>query len=237
MLRLERSALQAQMSPHFIFNCLNSIQHFILKNDSEAAVLYLAKFAKLVRSALNASVEGSILLEDEVNMLNNYLTLEQLRFNQSFEYQIFVAPSLDPANTLLPPLIVQPFVENAVLHGMDSKQKNGLILIKFYPDKDILSIDVCDNGAGLKPEQTKGAQASLGGSITRRRLELLNEQSEKDAITISYRTPEDGIGTLVSIRLPLKQNPDHKLTPFRTNFNPKPTPTLNSEKPDEKPAP
>jgi len=159
-----------------------------------------------VRGTLNASVEGSILLEDEVNMLNNYLSLEQLRFKQSFDYLISVDPLLDPTNTLLPPLIVQPFVENAVLHGMDSKLKSGLILIKFYPDKDILCMEVRDNGAGLNPEQTKGPQVSLGGSITRRRLELLNEQSVKDAITISYRTPEDGIGTLVSIRLPLKQN-------------------------------
>ncbi|MBC7775117.1 MAG: histidine kinase [Phycisphaerae bacterium] len=207
MLRLERSALQAQMSPHFIFNCLNSIQNFILKNDSDAAVLYLARFAKLVRSSLNASVEGSVSLEEEINMLNHYLTLEQLRFKQAFEYQISVDPMLDRVHTMLPPLIVQPFVENAVLHGLKDLQKDGLILIKFYPDNGMLCVEVRDNGLGLEQEKSKTGDVSLGGSITRRRLELLNAQSTNDEISIAYSTPEGGTGTIVLIRLPLRQIP------------------------------
>ncbi|MFN0176786.1 MAG: sensor histidine kinase [Saprospiraceae bacterium] len=205
MLRLERSALQAQMSPHFIFNCLNSIQNFILKNDSDAAVLYLAKFAKLVRSSLNASVEGSVRLEEEISMLNHYLTLEQLRFKKTFGYQIEVDPKLNQEHTQLPPLIVQPFVENAVLHGMKDMKKEGLILIKFYPENGMLCVEIQDNGLGLQQEKSKSGEVSLGGSITRRRLELLNEQSTKDDISVAYRTPEGGTGTIVLIRLPLQQ--------------------------------
>ena len=207
ILRLERSALQAQMNPHFIFNCLNSIQHFILKSESDAAVLYLAKFAKLVRSSLNASVEGSVRLEEEINMLTHYLALEQLRFKQTFEFQILVDPTLDRELTQLPPLIVQPFVENAVLHGMKNLKKDGLILIKFYPDNGILCVEVQDNGLGLRQENSKGANLSLGGKITRRRLELLKEQSSKDDISIAYSTPEGGTGTIVLIRLPLRHSP------------------------------
>jgi len=211
MLRLERSALQAQMNPHFIFNCLNSIQNFILKNDSDAAVQFLARFAKLVRSSLNASVEGSVRLEDEINMLNHYLTLEQLRFKQAFEYHIVVDAMLDRENTQLPPLIVQPFVENAVLHGMKNLKENGLILIKFYPDKGNLCVEVQDNGLGLQQENSNGTDVSLGSSITRRRLELLNEQSAKDNISITYNTQKAGNGTIVLIRLPLQRGPHEGL--------------------------
>jgi ligand-binding sensor domain-containing protein/two-component sensor histidine kinase len=203
MLRLERSALQAQMSPHFIFNCLNSIQNFILKNDSDAAVLYLAKFAKLVRSSLNASVDGSVTLDEEVNMLNHYLALEQLRYKKAFEYLISVDPFLDREHTTLPPLIIQPFVENAVLHGMKDKKNDGLILIKFYPVNGILCVEVQDNGQGFQEGKSNKTSASLGGKITRRRLELLNEQNINKEISITYSTPKEGTGTIVLIKLPL----------------------------------
>lgn len=205
MLRLERSALQAQMNPHFIFNCLNSIQNFILKNDTDAAVMYLARFAKLVRSSLNASVDGTVLLHEEISMLNHYLALEQLRFREAFEYHIEADPMIDQTNTLIPPLIVQPFVENAVLHGMQDLQENGLILIKFYLENNMLCVEVQDNGKGLQQEKLAGNSKSLGGKITQKRLELLNEQKQQSAISIEYRTPEGGAGTLVLIRLPLTQ--------------------------------
>ncbi len=203
MHRLEGAALQAQMNPHFIFNCLNSIQNFILNNNSDAAVLYLAKFAKLVRSTLNASVSGEVRLEEEVQMLDNYLALEKLRFKEIFEYNIEVDESLDRAGTLLLPLIVQPFVENAVLHGMKGKEKDGRIGVTFRKEGGYMSIMVRDNGEGLRQEPFAAGKTSLGGSINRRRLELLEKQNAQKPITVEYLAEEDGMGTTVKICLPL----------------------------------
>ncbi len=203
MHRLERAALQAQINPHFIFNCLNSIQHFILNNESDAAVLYLAKFAKLVRAALNASVAGQVSLEEEVKMLDNYLALEQLRFKGTFEYSIGIDEQLDLRETMLPPLIVQPYVENAVLHGIREKEKNGRIAITFRQADGYLVIHVYDNGSGLHQQRDGSDKTSLGGSITGRRLELMQLNNLYQAIGVEYLVPAIGTGTLVSIRLPL----------------------------------
>lgn len=202
MRRLEGAALQAQMNPHFIFNCLNSIQNFILNNDPDAAALYLTKFAKLVRGALNASAAGQVSLEDEAGMLDNYLALERLRFKQAFDYHIEVDETLDRAGALLPPLIVQPFVENAVLHGMKDIEKDGRITVTFRRDGEHLRIDVQDNGSGMEGRDLSGGKPSLGRSITRRRLELLQWQHAQKTVSVQYFAPESG-GTMVSIRLPL----------------------------------
>lgn len=189
MLRLEQSALQAQMNPHFIFNCLGSIQHFILKNETDAAVLYLARFAKLVRTALNASVNGAVTLAEEVAMLDNYLALEQMRFQKTFDYTIIVDDTLDGRHILLPPLLVQPFVENAVLHGMKAIQKDGHIWVTFRQADGYLYINIRDNGPGLPQEQLESeGKISLGGQITRRRLELLRQEKSKQPLhTVGIR--------------------------------------------------
>ncbi|MBK9335760.1 MAG: histidine kinase [Lewinellaceae bacterium] len=206
--RLEQSALQAQMNPHFIFNCLNSIQHFILKNETDAAVLYLARFAKLVRTALNASVNGTVTLAEEVAMLDNYLALEQMRFQKTFDYTIAVDDALDGRHTLLPPLLVQPFVENAVLHGMKAIKKDGHIGVTFRQADGYLCVTIQDNGPGLPKEQleTEG-KISLGGQITQRRLELLRQgYSGQAAHTVVYGQPENGTGTVVTLRIPPTPN-------------------------------
>ncbi|MCK6691697.1 MAG: histidine kinase [Thermoanaerobaculia bacterium] len=203
MLRLEIAALQARMNPHFIFNCLNSIQSFILNNEPEAAVLYLAKFAKLIRGALNASANGAVSVEEEVQLLDHYLALERLRFNHVFDYRVTVDPKIDPENTFLPPLIVQPFVENAVLHGMKGVEKDGRVEVAFGQENGYLRIDVHDNGAGMaSPDARESGNISHGRSITRRRLELIQQQNDRQAISVEYEVPEQGQGTHVSIRLP-----------------------------------
>ncbi|MCC7246367.1 MAG: histidine kinase [Saprospiraceae bacterium] len=210
---LENAALQAQMNPHFIFNCLNSIQKFIVSNDADSAVIYLANFAKLVRSTLHASVEGRITLLEEVRMLGNYLSLEQLRFKNVFEYRIDVDDSLDQMSVVLPPMMVQPFVENAIIHGMKQKGSDGFIQIRYaQPDASTLLITVEDNGPGMGERNSSG-QKSLGRNLTARRLELLNQQSKNSAITVQYTTPDSGSGVLVQLRLPLRiETPQHLAT-------------------------
>ena len=178
---LERAALQSQMNPHFIFNCLNSIQSFIIKNEKEEAMEYLAKFAHLIRGNLNASSENRISLDQEVRMLDNYLALEKLRLSDSFNYTIQVDPSLDLLTTRFPPMLVQPFVENAVIHGMKKKTMDGLIEISFSRmNEDHLLVVIFDNGQTTSSVDIKPQHKSFGMSITSKRLAYINNQSSKD---------------------------------------------------------
>ncbi|MBL0112720.1 MAG: histidine kinase [Saprospiraceae bacterium] len=128
---LEAEALRAQMNPHFIFNCLNSIQLFINEHDSTSASKYLSDFTRLVRLALHGSVDGRHSLQDEIDMLENYLGLERLRFGEKFTFKIEIDPEFDKDNIFFPPLLIQPFVENALVHGISNKMKGGKINISF----------------------------------------------------------------------------------------------------------
>lgn len=206
MHRLEQSALQAQMNPHFIFNCLNSIQQFILNNEKEEAARFLSKFASLVRDTLNASVNGEVALEDEVRMLDNYLQLERLRFQGKFEYEIRVDDNLDVFDTVLPPIIVQPFVENAILHGLKGKESGGKIQVAFFNRDELLCVRIFDNGSGIRPNagnQNAHHRASLGISRTQKRFALLREKYKSEKIDFEYITHSTSDGTEVLLRLPL----------------------------------
>jgi len=210
--RLERSALQAQMNPHFIFNCLNSIQNFILQNDKTQASHYLSAFAVLVRDTLNASSNGKVSLEDEVRMLENYMHLEKLRFGDKFTYEITVAKDIDPYDMELPPLLIQPFVENAILHGMKNAHNNGKIQVKFDLETDTLIATIQDNGPGIfnkeniaqvsniqNPETPK--YKSMGINITKSRLQYLQKGNKKETWRIHELKDEIGnvIGTQVQL--------------------------------------
>ncbi|GJM33550.1 MAG: hypothetical protein DHS20C18_25510 [Saprospiraceae bacterium] len=208
---LERSALQAQMNPHFIFNCLNSIQNFILQNEKEAAILYLGSFASLVRSMLNASVSGKILLVEEVKLLNNYLELEQLRFKSRFTYEVRTDGNVDVFEVEIPPLLVQPYVENALLHGISGRKTGGRVVVVFEKKEDYLEVSIEDNGTGGMPEngqtpKTKNHK-SFGMSITRNRLELLSNNKEKKAVNTKTLYDANGqiSGTKVIIRIALRE--------------------------------
>ena len=209
---LEKSALQAQMNPHFIFNALNSIQNFILKNDQQKAVEFLSRFAKLVRNNLNASVDGEILLEDEVNNLDNYLALEQERFNHRFTYEILLDKSIQDELIEFPPMLVQPYVENAVIHGLSKKGADGKIKINFNKIKDELIVTVRDNGVGYRQDQT-GKQnerhKSVGMTITRKRLELLgaNPENSVKILTLTNEITKEVIGTEVVININTSKSP------------------------------
>lgn len=208
MQELERSALSAQMNPHFIFNCLNSINNFILDNDATQASLYLSRFAKLIRKTLNVSVAGTHTLEDEINMLESYLELEKLRFKHQIEYRIQVDPALDTLNTQLPPLLIQPFVENALVHGLSNRPEVGKIHIAFAlheneptTDKSTIIVSVEDNGQGIhEAEKPINKRPSHGMRITNRRLDLLSRKNgEAKVEVIDLANAENRPGTRVEI--------------------------------------
>jgi len=195
---LERSALQAQMNPHFIFNCLNSIQRFIMDNDKVQAMEYLSKFAVLIRQSLNASNQNKISLDEEISMLRNYLELEKLRFKNKFEFKINISEQVIPEEIKLPPLLVQPYVENAVVHGMKEKESEGLIIISFERITDNqLEITVTDNGTA-SPSSSLAKHKSLGMSITSKRLAYNNKITDK---SLKIRPEFTDQGTRVRIKV------------------------------------
>lgn len=200
---LEKSALMAQMNPHFIFNCLNSIQNFIMNNDKEQAMSYLSHFAKLIRQNLNASNESSIALVQEIDMLENYLKLEKLRFKERFDYKIIVDPSINMVAINIPPLLIQPYVENAVIHGMEHKEKDGLIQLTFRKEGDKVLVIVEDNGGGYNGKLSNSTHKSMGISITNKRLAYINNIQSDRYKTVSQSSEN---GTKVSIFIKADQD-------------------------------
>lgn len=173
----ELQALRSQMNPHFIFNTLNSIQNFITQNESQDAALYLSKFAKLMRATLANTKRQRIQLKDEIETLKLYLELEQLRLNNKFDYEIMVDENIDTQYEQIPSMLVQPYVENAIWHGISNKEGKGTIRIHFLlEENNLLKCTIEDNGIGrenaLKLKRTN--TPSFGMSITKERVELLN---------------------------------------------------------------
>ena len=205
---LEAAALRAQINPHFIFNCLTSIQEFIAENETDEATRYLTRFARLVRLALHGSVDGMHSLADEVDMLDHYLALEQLRFEGKFTYSIQTAPELDPEEVSLPPMLVQPFVENAILHGMKEKAGDGRIEIVFSQNESTLEVSVSDNGPGFSAEKRTAARGhrSVGTQLTRQRLEVLSGKMEINTFQAENLVDSAGkvTGARVVLRIPVE---------------------------------
>lgn len=208
---LKLSAMKAQMNPHFIFNCLNSIQSFINQGKKEKANYYLVHFSKMVRGCLNASLEKEIPLESEIGWLKNYLELESMRFPNQFDYSIEADDGIDLFDILIPPMLIQPFVENAILHGLLHEGRNvkGRVEIKFKQENDFLISTIEDNGIGIEIAKTIKSQnekfhKSVGISITQRRLELLNskEQLGEWLVTEELRNNQDEVlGTKVIVKI------------------------------------
>ena len=186
VLQLKQKTLQLQMNPHVIFNTLNSIQQYILNNDAGNAVSYLSSFSKLMRRILNNSNERYITLGDEIEAISLYLQLESMRLGNRFNSEINVASEIDVTNIELAPLIVQPFIENAIIHGLVPKKGDCFLSVRFSKiSEDKLLCVVEDNGVGRKLsekiKQERGtSHKSYGMSITRRRLETLTKISNDD---------------------------------------------------------
>ncbi len=209
LIEMQLSALRSQMNPHFIFNALNSIKKFVLANDAENADTYLGKFSKLIRAILNTSHEPNIRIEKEIEMLTLYLELEKLRFGKKLKYAIEVDSSLLEGTVCIPTMIIQPFIENAMLHGIMHKDCCGEILIAFKDHGDHLEINVKDNGVGRKiaaelKVQKDQVYPSLGIELTARRLKALKTAPEIPSGIQIIDLEEDGnaSGTLVKIFVP-----------------------------------
>ena len=197
----EMKALRAQMNPHFIFNALNSIADYINKNDARSADYYLGKFAKLMRGILENSEEKEISLSEELKMLEFYMDLESLRFKNKFNYEVKIADDINPENTLIPPMILQPFVENSILHGLAKKENDGKITIHIDKTEDLLKCTIEDNGIGRK-NPNENLNKSYGVKLTRERIALFDKSKNSDS-GVFYTDLETG--TRVELRLPLEE--------------------------------
>lgn len=207
----EQKALHLQMNPHFVFNCLGSISSFIVQNGTDSAVKYLSKFSKLMRLTLEYSKEALIPIDKEIESLQNYLELEQLRFNQKFDFVINKSRAIED-DTALPPLLLQPFVENAIIHGLIPKAEKGMITVSFSIDGESLICSIEDNGIGFdKSKEIKETLVSVHKSmaldITKKRLEMMEASTAQKAnVEIKEIKSENGeiLGTKVILNLPLQ---------------------------------
>lgn len=212
MVELEMKALRAQINPHFFFNCMNSINRLILEEDIEHASRYLTKFSILVRLILEHSETSQISLKDELKMLESYIQLEELRFKEKINFSILIDDGIEPENRFLPPMILQPFIENAIWHGLIHRETkgNGQISIIIKEFNNLLYFTIEDNGVGREKSRLIGQNSvwkskSLGIKITEDRLRLLNKEKLRELIRITdlKDDQEMTLGTRVDIQIPI----------------------------------
>ncbi len=213
LLALEQQSMNASMNRHFIFNSLNSIQYFINTQDKLSANKYLTNFAQLIRKNLDSSTakDNVVSLEEELERLRLYLSLESMRFNDRFEYQFNIAENVDVESVMIPPMIMQPFIENSIIHGiLPREEQKGLIKVDVHIENGYLNILIVDNGIGITEslkgkKDNSGDHRSQGMEITSKRIELIQKISDDD---ISLEGPDQIIdsnglinGTKVLIKI------------------------------------
>lgn len=199
-------SLKLQMNPHFIFNAMAAIQRYMIKNDAQQTSNYLARFARLMRAVLENSRSEYISLAQEIEMLENYLTLQNLQYQGHFGYKINVASNLDPEEFAIPPMFAQPFIENAIEHGITHMKTSGIIIINFALHQDTISMEINDNGVGFgqtsSTKQSKDKKhQSLATKITRERIDLYQQSLKKN---IGFKINSSTNGTQVLFYLPYK---------------------------------
>jgi two-component sensor histidine kinase len=215
----ELKALRAQMNPHFIFNSLNSIQKYILKNEHFEASQYLTKFSRLIRLILDHSNQNTVLLSSELEMLKLYTEMESLRFENKFDYSINIDPAISADTVEIPSMLIQPFVENAIWHGLlhlpadkDGNEQKGKLSIRFSKTAgNYIDVEIEDNGIGRKKAaELKSKQVlrkkSYGMQITEKRIAAINQvQGINAAASITDKEDKYGnaTGTLVKLTIPL----------------------------------
>ena len=208
---LRLTALRSQMNPHFIFNALNSIKLYIINNDSKNAAHYLNKFSKLIRKILEASSYKKITLKEELETMDLYLTIENIRFSDEINFEVLIDDGIDLNRINIPPLILQPFLENAIWHGLSSKKGKKNITIHISQNSaEFSQIVITDNGIGRKAsnqikQQKSIHRKSIGIELTKERLNNFVKNLENN-FTLSYKDLIDGnlaLGTEVTIQIPL----------------------------------
>jgi tetratricopeptide (TPR) repeat protein/anti-sigma regulatory factor (Ser/Thr protein kinase) len=212
-LEVEQQLFRSQMNPHFIFNSLNSIQSYISASDDFKAMTYLAKFAELMRMILDNSRRQTIPLDEEIRTLELYLELERLRFRGMFEFNIHVDLELPSDKIFLPPMLVQPLVENAIKHGFRGLDRKGLLEVSFTKENGAIHCTVQDNGIGLEAAEKRSQKEhinreSLGLRLTMDRLKILRTAPGSEAnLSVSELKDEDGnpLGTKVELNIPYEE--------------------------------
>ena len=212
MAELEQMALRSRMNPHFIFNSLNSIQLFVMEKDIRGANEYITHFSRLIRQTLDISARAEISIQEEVQYLSTYLELEKRRFEEAFDYNIFVDAGIDRRGQTIPSMILQPYVENAILHGIAHRgDRQGLVTVSIRSDGNYLICTIEDNGVGREraarfKRSVPDPYPSRGMEMTARRIDILNRTMKAPIDTVVEDvTGEDGLGdgTRVIIRFPL----------------------------------
>jgi PAS domain S-box-containing protein len=201
---LKLMALRSAMNPHFVFNALNSIQFFIAKNDRLNAISYLSTFSKLIRGILTNSVSNKVKLSEEIELLKHYVNLELLRFENKFDFILTIAPEIEVETIEIPSLLIQPYVENAILHGLYNKPTKGTLKISVHEDKDSLLFEIEDDGVGREAarklrQQNFPQHKSMGTILTEERLRLINLEEKASYEIIDLFNEGKSSGTLVKI--------------------------------------
>lgn len=214
---IELKLLRSQINPHFIFNSLNSIQKFIWSNNPEKASVYLSNFSMLMRKTMESMRQNLTPLSKDIEHLKLYLELEKQRLSENFEYKISIPNTINPDNIDIPPLIIQPFVENAIWHGVAPILQNskGSILISYSLEGRFLIVQIEDNGVGINQSQTyksslSKVHESAGMTITAERLKMsykVNNIKKSDYIKITDLSAIDPSkhGTIATITIPYKE--------------------------------
>ena len=205
---LALKSLRSQMNPHFIFNALNSVNSFISKSDERSANKYLADFSRLMRTVMESSQKDFILLSGEVQILDLYLNLEHFRFKDKFDYEFIVDESIDTDSFEVPPMLIQPYIENAIWHGLRYKEEKGNLMVRISSRNGMLEVIVEDDGIGrrrsfeLKTKHQKEKESTALKNIENR-LKILNDTYKVSiSVSIDDKDKESGSGTVVRMVIP-----------------------------------
>lgn len=220
---MQQKALRLQMNPHFIFNSLNSVQHFILNKEEEAAGTYLSSFAKLMRRVLENSMHNLIPLEEELETIRLYLQLENVRFEDKFDFRIMVDQELQAREVMIPPMLIQPFLENAIRHGLANKPTKGTLTLQFSRSGNMMKMSLEDDGIGMKASAEINARRqghhSSGMKNIEERIDMLNRLLDHEIrlkITDLAEISPGKTGTRVELFIPFFITSESR--PFANNF-------------------